>query len=208
MLTPFGWAGLAVLALYLAAFFWAGALAARAAGRSIWLFGRATGRDRLAAFGFRAAFALALFGPLVGLALPNSDPLWAATAGLAVGLAGHLVSVAGAMIAFAAQVAMGASWRVGVEAGAVGTFVSGGLYDISRNPTFLGQFLLLAGLAIAIPSLPTLAALVIFWASAAAQIRSEESILAQTLGAPYRDYLARVPRWIGPAQPDRVTPIA
>ena len=77
MLTPFGWAGLAVLALYLAAFFWAGALAARAAGRSIWLFGRATGRDRLAAFGFRAAFALALFGPLVGLALPNSDPLWA-----------------------------------------------------------------------------------------------------------------------------------
>ena len=31
MLSPFGWAGLAVLALYLLAFFWVGGLAARAA---------------------------------------------------------------------------------------------------------------------------------------------------------------------------------
>lgn len=47
MLAPFGWSALAVLALYLALFFWGGVLAARAAGRPIWLFGRATGRDRL-----------------------------------------------------------------------------------------------------------------------------------------------------------------
>lgn len=31
------------------------------------------------------------------------------------------------MIAFAAQMAMGASWRVGVDPAAVGSFVSGGL---------------------------------------------------------------------------------
>ena len=70
MLTPFGWASLAVLVLYLVAFLWAGALAAQAAGRPIWLFGRATDRDRLAAIEFRAAFAIAFFGPLVWLAVP------------------------------------------------------------------------------------------------------------------------------------------
>ncbi|MFT6775596.1 MAG: hypothetical protein ACJA1L_003318, partial [Paracoccaceae bacterium] len=56
MISPFGVGALAVLLLYLALFFWGGAMAARAAGRSIWLFGRASGRDRLAAIGFRAAF--------------------------------------------------------------------------------------------------------------------------------------------------------
>jgi len=60
--TIFGFATLGVLALYLALFFLASSLAARAAGRPVWLFGRATGRDRLAALGFRVAFALAFVG--------------------------------------------------------------------------------------------------------------------------------------------------
>ena len=45
MISPFGWSAIAVLLLYLALFFWGGAMAARAAGRSIWLFDQATGRD-------------------------------------------------------------------------------------------------------------------------------------------------------------------
>lgn len=45
MLSPFGWSALAVLPLYLALFFWGGVLAARAARRPIWLFGRATGAN-------------------------------------------------------------------------------------------------------------------------------------------------------------------
>jgi len=37
--------------------------------------------------------------------------------------AGHLLAILGAMIAFAAQMAMGASWRVGVDPAAVGSLV-------------------------------------------------------------------------------------
>jgi len=59
MISGFGWAALALLLGYLALFFWGSALAAQAAGRPVWLFARATGRDRLAAIGFRVAFALA-----------------------------------------------------------------------------------------------------------------------------------------------------
>lgn len=198
-MTPFGGASLGLLVLYLAAFFAGSALAAKAAGRSVWLFGHASGSDAHAAFGFRLAFGLAILGPLLLTLAPGIaalDPIWSPH-GLLDGALGHFIAMAGAMLAFAAQMAMGASWRVGVAQDAVGALVTGGLYDLSRNPVFLGQLVLLAGVSLAIPSLAGVIAVGLFWASASAQIHSEEQILAQTLGQPYRHYLATVPRWIG-----------
>ena len=103
----------------------------------------------------------------------------------------------GAMVAFAAQMSMGSSWRVGVVGGETGDLVSGGLYRFSRNPTFVGQFLLLAGVGLAIPSVPTLLAPMLFLWSAVTQVRSEEAALRQSLGQAYEHYLASVPRWFG-----------
>ena len=126
MISGFGWAALALLFGYLALFFWGSALAAQAAGRSVWLFSRATGRDRLAAMGFRAAFALAFFGPLLWLAVPalhKVDPLWTEGRAIFLGLIGVFVAGLGAMVAFAAQMSMGSSWRVGVTAGETGDLV-------------------------------------------------------------------------------------
>lgn len=200
MISGFGWAALALLGGYLALFFWGSAMAARAAGRPVWLFARATGRDRLAALGFRAAFGLAFLGPLLWLALPmlhKADPLWTEGRFVLPGLIGILVAGIGAMLAFAAQMSMGASWRIGVAAGETGELVSGGLYRVSRNPTFVGQAALLAGVALAIPSLPTLVAAVLFLCSAITQVRSEEAALRAALGPAYDRYLAEVPRWIG-----------
>ena len=68
MLSGFGWSVLALLAGYLLLFFWGSAMAAQTTRTSIWLFGQARGRDRRAAFGFRAAFVLGFFGPLLWLA--------------------------------------------------------------------------------------------------------------------------------------------
>jgi len=200
MLDIFGWAALAVLAAYLLLFFWGGVEAARAAGRPIWLFGAAKGRDRLAAFGFRAAFMLAFIGPLVWLAVPvlhKTDPLWLDGRWPLLGFAGVTLAAIGAMLAIAAQKTMGASWRVGVKAGETGALVQGGLFRFSRNPTFLGQILLLSGVAVAIPALPTLAGVALFFGSASVQIRSEEAILSASNGAEYGAFLATVPRWLG-----------
>lgn len=200
MLAGFGWAALALLFGYLALFFWGSAIATQAAGRPVWLFGRATGKDRWAAFGFRAAFVLAFFGPLFWLAWPflhKADPLWTEGSSVVLGLAGVFLAGSGAMVAFAAQMSMGASWRVGVAAGATGELISGGLYRFSRNPTFAGQALLLLGVALAIPSVPTALAPLIFLWSARVQVRSEEAALRQSLGAEYDRYAASVPRWIG-----------
>ena len=208
MIPALGWSALAVLLLYLMLFVWGGVMATRACGRSIWLFGRAQGRDRLAAIGFRAAFGLAALGPLVWLGLPELralDPFWTDQATPIIGFGGHLLAVLGAMIAFAAQMAMGASWRVGVDPSATGRLVSGGLHGISRNPTFMGQLMLLAGVALAVPSVPAVTAVLLFWMCANAQIRSEERILEKMLGAPYLSYKARVPRWIARPGPRILT---
>jgi len=200
MLHVFGWAALAVLAIYLVLFFAGGAMAARAAGRPVWLFSAARGRDRLAALGFRAAFALVLLGPLLWLIFPvlhKVDPLWTEGRYQVLGLVGVVLAAGGAVLALAAQRAMGASWRVGVKAGETGTLVQGGLFRLSRNPTFLGQGLLLAGVALAIPSVPTVLGLALFLWSARTQVLSEEAALMAANGAEYRRFVQTVPRWIG-----------
>lgn len=198
-----GWIGFGILATYLAGFSWGTAEAARAEGRPVWLFGRASGVARLAAFGFRTAFVLALAGPLLWLAVPmlhGGDPLWVRGNHTLLGVIGAIMAATGAALAFAAQMSMGGSWRVGVAPGEAGALVTDGLYRISRNPTFLGQVVLLAGVALAIPSLPTTLAPILFLWSASVQIREEERVLRAAHGAAYDRWAARVPRWIGKAR--------
>lgn len=203
MLGQAGWIGLAVTVMYLLLFFWGTAEAARASGRPVWLFGKASGTGRLAALGFRAAFVLTLAGPLLWLAVPvlhKVDPLWTEGQFTLLGALGAVTAATGAALAFAAQMSMGASWRVGVASGETGALVTGGLYRISRNPTFLGQALLLLGVALAIPSLPTALSPLLFLWSATVQIRDEERVLRAAHGAAYDAWAARVPRWIGRAR--------
>ena len=200
MMSGFGWAALALLVGYLARFFWGSTVAARAAGKPVWLFARATGRDWLAAFGFRAAFALAFFGPLLWLALPlfqKVDAFWTDGKALTLGPIGVFIAGFGAMVAFAAQMSMGTSWRVGVVGGQTGSLVSGGHYQFSRDPTFVGQAVVLAGVALALSAVPTILAAILFHWSATTQVRSEEVALSQALGSNYDRYAALVPRWIG-----------
>ena len=112
MLSGLGWAALALLFGYLALFLRGSAIAAEAAGKPVWLFARATGRDRLAAFGFRAAFGLAFFGPLLWMVWPRlhkTDPIWTEGSAVTLGVVGILLAGLGAMVAFAAQMSMGTS---------------------------------------------------------------------------------------------------
>lgn len=105
------------------------------------------------------------------------------------------------MLAFAAQMSMGASWRVGVTQGDSSALIRHGLFRLSRNPTFMGQGLLLAGMVFAIPSVPTLVAFFLFITSASVQVRTEERILLSAHGAEYRRWSAEVPRWIRLGRP-------
>lgn len=117
MISLFGWVVLAILATYLALFVWGNAMASRAIGRSVWLFGKAKGSDRVAALGFRSSFVVAGFGSMLWLAVPalhKADPLWTEGAFPGLGIIGICVAAVGAMVAVLAQKSMGTSWRVGV----------------------------------------------------------------------------------------------
>ncbi|NOT39256.1 MAG: isoprenylcysteine carboxylmethyltransferase family protein [Alphaproteobacteria bacterium] len=94
-----------------------------------------------------------------------------------------------------AQFAMGSSWRIGIpeEATALRTH---GPFALSRNPIFLGMLAFVAGLTIWSPSAVTLALLVATYISLEVQVRSEEAFLEGAHGQSYRDYRARVRRWI------------
>ena len=81
----------------------------------------------------------------------------------------HLFAGLGAMVAFAAQMSMGVSWRVGVVGGETGDLVSGGLYRFSRNPTFVGQFAAAGGGRTGGPCCPTILAPLLFLWSAITQ---------------------------------------
>ncbi|MCF7702091.1 hypothetical protein [Loktanella sp. M215] len=71
MIAGFGWGALTILFGYMGLFAWGNAMSRKAADETVWLFSRATGRDRLAAIGFCAAFGLAFFGPMIWLVLPR-----------------------------------------------------------------------------------------------------------------------------------------
>lgn len=75
--------------------------------------------------------------------------------------------------------------------------MQGGLFRFSRNPTFVGPLLLLTGLALAIPALPMLGSMLLFFWSAQVQIRAQERALAASHGADYGAFARSVPRLIG-----------
>ena len=111
-------------------------------------------------------------------------------------LAGWALLGVGLVVIVLAQAQMGRSWRMGIDAQRPTALVMEGIFARSRNPIFLGMRLNVAGLFLLVPCGVTLAILLLGEALIAVQVRLEEAHLASTLGADYRAYLTRVPRWV------------
>lgn len=136
-----------------------------------------------------------LFPLLVPLAfLPGAplffDPLHAVLAGFLVSLAGQAIRVA--TIGLKYIIRGGRGRRIYAE-----DLVTDGLYAHSRNPMYVGNILIMLGVAIASNSLVTLAIVVplfllIYFAITAA----EEDFLRAKFGAPFDAYCAAVPRFL------------
>lgn len=75
--------------------------------------------------------------------------------------------------------------------------VSGGVYDFSRNPMYLGMVLMLLGLGLVSDSLWLLLLVPFsFYAVTKLAIEREEAYLAKRFGQEYLEYKRRVRRWI------------
>ena len=74
--------------------------------------------------------------------------------------------------------------------------VTGGPYRWCRNPMYLGHLIFLAGLALALQSWLAAAVLAAHLVWFDQRVRADEARLIALFGDPYREYLARVKRWI------------
>lgn len=151
-------------------------------------------RERAAAAGFALGVLLAALASLLsyrGL-IPPIDGI-ATDAAHAIGLGVYSV---GLCLVLWSQLAMGNSWRIGVDPSERTLLVTHGPFGVVRNPIFTSTWLCAMGLLLLAPSALAIAALVLLVVSTEAQVRLvEEPYLLGVHGDAYRAYAARVGRF-------------
>ncbi len=94
------------------------------------------------------------------------------------------------------QYQMGSSWRIGIDNQHKTALVTTGVFALSRNPIFLGMICSLMGLFLVIPNAVTLTVWICGMITISIQVRLEETFLTGWHGADYKNYCARVRRWL------------
>lgn len=107
------------------------------------------------------------------------------------------VAVLGMLLAFAAQLAMGASWRTGIDEAERTALVTTGAFRVVRNPIFTTAILAFLGLALMVPNPVAVTGMVIQVIGIELQVRlAEEPYLRRIHGVAYTDYASRVGRFL------------
>ena len=110
---------------------------------------------------------------------------------------GLVLVAAGVVLTVAAQLDLGASWRIGVDEEERTDLVTDGLYRWMRNPIFTGMGLFLVGQAVLVPNPWTVAGAVLAIAGIEVQTRLvEEPYLLTTHGAAYTGWASSTGRFL------------
>lgn len=118
--------------------------------------------------------------------------------GVPVRIMGAAVSAAGTAVFITSVLTMRDSWRAGVPQGDKTELVMGGIYQISRNPAFLGFDLLYIGILLMFFNWALLAATAFAILMYHLQIVNvEEDFLLAAFGDEYLRYKKKVCRYIG-----------
>jgi protein-S-isoprenylcysteine O-methyltransferase Ste14 len=135
-----------------------------------------------------AAPILALLGILEPI------PALDGAVGNAIGL---VVAICGIALTFGAQLAMGDSWRVGVDPEERTALVTDGPFSLVRNPIYSAMLPTVFGLVLMVPSALAVAAIVALFIGLELQVRAvEEPYLLRTHGEVFRAYASRVGRFV------------
>jgi len=159
------------------------------------LSGRPGSVEWLAGLGFAVSLAAGAAAPVLAL-LDLVEPIAALDVSV-VHVAGLVLAVAGIGATFYAQLAMGASWRIGVDPEERTGLVTGGPFSLVRNPIYAAMLPSVLGLAMLVPSWVALAGLAGLAVSLELQVRVvEEPHLLRSHGREYADYAAHVGRFV------------
>jgi protein-S-isoprenylcysteine O-methyltransferase Ste14 len=149
----------------------------------------------IAGAGFVVALVVAVVGPL--LQLSGAIAPLPGLRGEGIQIAGIALAVLGIVLTVWAQLDMGDSWRVGVDASETTALVHTGMFGRVRNPIYTAMLTFNVGIALLTPNFVTIAGLILAVTSLELQVRRvEEPYLQEKHGAAYRDYTASVGRFV------------
>jgi protein-S-isoprenylcysteine O-methyltransferase Ste14 len=157
--------------------------------------GRVGSVEWIAGVGFPLALLVAVGAPILQCAnvIEPIDFLCATW----IQVAGIIVAVVGIAATVYAQLAMGDSWRIGVDEQETTTLVRTGLFGLVRNPIYTAMFVFVAGICLLTPNLVAFAGSILLVATIELHVRRvEEPYLLRTHGDAYRGYTAGVGRFI------------
>lgn len=98
---------------------------------------------------------------------------------------------------FLAQMAMGASWRIGVDESERTELVTGGVFALCRNPIYTFMLVAWLGFALLVPTWLSLASIPVGIVAFEVQVRLvEEPHLLRAHGEPYRAWASQVGRFL------------
>jgi protein-S-isoprenylcysteine O-methyltransferase Ste14 len=168
---------------------------------------RTTGRTGIASLGSAPRSeviggGLFFTGVLLGginpaLALADAIPVWEELDTAAAHAAGFALCGIGIAGTFASQMAMGSSWRIGVDPEERTDLVTGGLFGFCRNPIYTFMIIAWVGFALLVPTWVALAAGVLLISGIQIQVRLvEEPHMIRSHGQAYLDWARRVGRFL------------
>ena len=145
-----------------------------------------------------ALFAAAILAGTVGVTLAafSVTELWEPLAGTGAFVAGLTLFAAGCALTLAAQSAMGASWRIGVDPTERTGLVTEGLFGWARNPIFTGMVTAAAGLALLAPTVLTAVSVVMLVVAVRVQVRRVEEPYLREAMPGWPMYAKRVGRFV------------
>jgi protein-S-isoprenylcysteine O-methyltransferase Ste14 len=157
--------------------------------------GRPGSAEWIAGAGFVAAVALGGAAPVLDL-LGVVEPIGALDTA-AIHLTGLAPAVGGIAATFYAQMAMGASWRIGVDPGESTRLVTAGPFAVVRNPIYAAMIPTAIGGVMLVPNWVSLAGLAGLGIALELQVRVvEEPHLRRRHGGAYAAYAAQVGRFV------------
>lgn len=144
-------------------------------------------------------FAIAVLGGVLAptLQLAGVVAPWQVIRPALGAIAGSACAALGIAGTLAAQLAMGTSWRIGVDHATPTDLVARGPFRFVRNPIFTWMTVTAAGLALAAPNALAVASFLALLLALEIQVRAvEEPFLLRSHGERYRRYAAATGRFV------------
>jgi protein-S-isoprenylcysteine O-methyltransferase Ste14 len=111
-------------------------------------------------------------------------------------ISGLVLIAIGVIFFITAAITMKNSWRVGIDKSTKSKLITEGIYKYSRNPAFVGFYLMFIGLFLVYSDLITCISMLINIYAMNRLVIEEEKHLEKMFGKEYTDYKKKAPRYL------------